>query len=136
MCGRGAEAAGDQSGGERGVSTIPLWVAIGGFAVPLLGLAGSAIAFVLRLYQDAAEKRRNRFFELMTYIDGSGPIAAKLAAVYALRDFKKHREFLRRFCTTQQSQVVGGNAEELIKELNRSEEHKSEHQKLMRKPYA
>src|SRR3546814_17276258 len=54
----------------------------------------------------------------MTYIDGSGPIAAKLAAVYALRDFKEHREFIRRFCTTQQSQVVGGNAESLIKELN------------------
>src|SRR3546814_16984741 len=54
----------------------------------------------------------------MTYIDGSGPIAAKLAAVYALRDFKEHREFIRRFCTTQQSQVVGGNADSLNKELN------------------
>src|SRR3546814_15962551 len=54
----------------------------------------------------------------MTYIDGSGPIAAKLAAVYALRDFKEHREFIRRFCTTQHSQVVGGTAESLIKELN------------------
>src|SRR3546814_5398029 len=70
----------------------------------------------------------------MTYIDGSGPIAAKLAAVYALRDFKEHREFIRRFCTTQQSQVVGGNAESLIKE--RSEEHTSELQSLMRISYA
>ena len=87
-------------------------------AIPLFGLAGSAIAYVVKLYQDAAERRHRRFFELLQYIDGGGPIAAKLGAVYALRGFPEHAEFVARFCITQREQIVGDNSQALITELN------------------
>ena len=89
------------------MSDLPLWVAIGGFAIPLLGLAGSAIAYVVKLFQDARERRHARFFELMNFLDGEGTIAAKLAAIYALRNFPEHRAFIIRFCETQHNNIDG-----------------------------
>src|SRR4051794_20581396 len=86
-------------------------------AVPLFGLAGSAIAYVVQLFQGAAERRRKRFFELMTHIDGPGTIAAKVAAIYALREFKEHREFVIRFCRTQQANVTGPATAIIIDEM-------------------
>lgn len=91
------------------MNTVPLWVTIVGFVVPFLGLAGSAVAFVVKLFRDAKERRENRFFEMMQLIDGQGTIATKIAAVYALRDFREHREFLVRFCETQSENITGGD---------------------------
>jgi hypothetical protein len=104
------------------MTEAPNWVSAAIFAVPLVGLAGSAIAFVVKLFQDATERRHRRFFELMTHIDGSGPIAAKLAAIYALRDFGEHAEFVERFCKSQRDKVVGGNSEAIVAELDKTAE--------------
>jgi hypothetical protein len=67
--------------------TVPLWVTIIGFTAPLVALAGSAVGYVVKLYQDAAGKRRSHFFELTQFIDGTLSIATKVAAVYELRRF-------------------------------------------------
>lgn len=100
------------------MAPVPLLVTLIGFAAPLLALAGSAVAYVIKLYRDAAETRHKRFFELMTYIDGQGPIAANVAAIYALREFKEHREFIERFCATQRNNTSGAAAQILIAELD------------------
>lgn len=89
------------------MTTVPLWVTIGGFAVPLLGLAGSAIAYVVNLFNERKERRRQRFFELMQFLDDKGTIASKSAALYALRDFPEHREFIIRFCEAQADNISG-----------------------------
>jgi hypothetical protein len=89
------------------VTAVPLWVTIGGFAVPLLGLAGSAIAYVINLFSERRERRRQRFFELMQFLDDKGTIASKSAALYALRDFPEHREFIVRFCEAQSNNMTG-----------------------------
>ena len=102
------------------MTSPPLWLAIGGIAVPLLGLAGSAVAYVIKLYRDSAERRRQNFFQLLQYVDGEGPIAAKMGAVYALRDFPEHAEFVERFCRTQRNQISGANAQALIDEFDRT----------------
>ena len=97
---------------------IPDWLALLLTAIPLFGIAGSAIAFVYKFYSEAAERKHRRFFELLTYIDGTGPIAAKLGAAYQLREFKDHAEFVDRFCRTQRDQVTGDNAQALVNELD------------------
>jgi hypothetical protein len=100
--------------------TPPGWLTLIVAAVPLFGIAGSAVAYVVKLYLDSAERRRKRFFELLGHIDGQGPIAAKLGAVYALRHYKEHREFIKRFCESQMNQVVGENAKSLVDEFKRT----------------
>jgi hypothetical protein len=78
-----------------------------GFAAPLVTLAGSAVAFVFKLYLDAGERRRNHFFDLMDKIDAQSSVAKKVAALYALRQFPEHRDFIVRFCKTQRSNISG-----------------------------
>lgn len=84
----------------------------------LLALAGSSVAYVVKLYQDAAERRRNHFFELMGFIDSDRPIATKVAAIYELRQFPEHKDFIVRFCTTQRSNVTGPGSQPLIDEMD------------------
>ena len=104
------------------MNSIPLWVTLVGFAAPLLALAGSAVGYVVKLYQDASEKRREHFFELMRIIDSASPIAAKMAAVYELRQFPKHKDFVIRFCETQKTNIVGPSAQILIAEMDLTRE--------------
>jgi hypothetical protein len=85
----------------------PTWVSAAIFSVPLLGLAGSAIAFVVKLFQDAKERRHERFFRYMALIDGDAPLVTRLAAVYQLQGFGEHREFLLRYLETFEGSVVG-----------------------------
>ena len=66
--------------------------------IPLVTIAGSAVVYVVKLYQDSAERRRNQFFELMQFIDSDRPIATKVAAAYELRRFPEHKDFIMRFC--------------------------------------
>jgi len=101
------------------MTSIPLWVTLTGFAAPLLALAGSAVAYVIKLYLDFADRRRNQFFELMQFIDNKdGTIATKVAAVYELRRFPQNRDFIIRFCLTQRENVVGAASHSLIDELD------------------
>ena len=103
-------------------NAVPLWITLIGFVVPFLTLAGSAAAYVVKLYQDADERRHKRFFELLTHIDGQGTIAAKVGAIYALREFKEHREFIERFCENQRTNISGPAAPILIAELDKTKE--------------
>jgi hypothetical protein len=96
---------------------VPLWVTLLGFAAPLITLAGSAVAFVVKLFLEARERRRNQFFDLMDKIDGQSSIAKKVAAVYELRQFPEHRDFIIRFCKTQVANVTGGASATLIAEM-------------------
>ena len=98
----------------------PNWLTLVSTAVPLFGIAGSAIGYVVKLYQDANERRHTRFFELLRYIGGDEGIGAKVGAAYALRNFPEHAEFVKRFCQNQQAQVTGGNAESLVDEMKRT----------------
>ena len=85
---------------------VQFWIALSPIAV----IAGSAVAYVIKLFQDAAERRRKHFFELMQFIDGPGTIATKVAAIYQLRNFPKHRDFIIRFCETQRDNVSAASA--------------------------
>ncbi|MET4132466.1 hypothetical protein ABIE62_001601 [Porphyrobacter sp. MBR-155] len=86
------------------------WITLGATTIPLFGIAGSAVAYVIKLFQDKAVRRRERFFELMQFIDGKGTIAAKVAAVYSLREFSEHREFIVRFCEAQMDNIEGAGS--------------------------
>jgi hypothetical protein len=86
-------------------------------------LAGSAVAYVVKLYLEAGERRRDNFFELMRMIDTSGTIAAKVTAVYQLRSFPDHRDFIIRFCTLQQPNVTGEGAAPRIAEMQATAEY-------------
>src|SRR5690606_18556677 len=98
---------------------VPLWITLLGFAAPLIALAGSAVGYVVKLYQDAAARRRDHFFELMNFIDSKeGTIATKVAAVYRLRDFPKDKDFIIRFCQAQQDNIQGAAAQSLRDEMD------------------
>lgn len=105
------------------MNNVPIWVTLLGFAAPLLALAGSAVGYVVRIYLDSNENRRNYFFNLMKFIDGQGTIAQKIAAVYELRRFPEHRDFIIRFCATQRNNISGGGAELLALEMDKTREY-------------
>jgi hypothetical protein len=105
------------------VNSVPLWVTLLGFVVPFIALAGSAVAFVLKVYRDGADRRWNQFFELMKFIDSKDlPIATKCAAAYQLRHFPEHKEFIIRFCQNQRLNIEGSAAAALIMELDGTRE--------------
>jgi hypothetical protein len=70
-------------------------------------IAGSAVAFVFKAYLDSRRERRQQFFDLMDLIDNKGSIAAKVAAIYQLRFFPEHKDFIIRFCDTQKNNISG-----------------------------
>ena len=107
------------------MSAAPNWLTVVIFAVPLMTLAGSAFAYVVSLFQGAAERRNKYFFDLMEYIDSNRPIATKVAAIYELRRFKKHKEFIIRFCDTQGPLVSGTGAGPLQDEMKRTRDYLS-----------
>jgi hypothetical protein len=101
---------------------IPIWVSLIGAAVSLLTIAGSAVAYVVKLYLDRGQRRRQEFFELMNLIDSPAPIAQKVAAVYRLREFHKDRDFIIRFCETQRNNITGLGADALRSEMDATRE--------------
>ena len=101
---------------------VPLWITLLGFAAPLLALAGSAVAYVVGLFLEARHRRRNQFFELMQFVDSEKPIATKVAAVYELRRFPEHKDFVIRFCTLQRGNIVGAGPQSLIAEMDHTRE--------------
>lgn len=105
------------------MNSVPLWITLLGFAAPLMTLAGSAVAFVMKQYQDSRSRARNQFFELMQFIDGDKPIATKIAAVYELRKFPEHRDFIIRFCDEQRGNITGGGAHFLVAEMDRTRDY-------------
>ncbi|NVP55587.1 hypothetical protein [Mycoplana rhizolycopersici] len=77
------------------------------------------MGYVVKLYQDAAARRRDQFFELMAFIDSRDrPIATKIAAVYRLRDFPKDKDFIVRFCESQRENIQGDAARFLRDEMD------------------
>lgn len=102
------------------VSSAPLWITLVGVAIPLLTLAGSAVAYVVRLNFDARERRRAQFFELVQFLDSDRPIATKLAAVYEMRRFPEHRDFIVRALGDISTQITGHAADILAAEMDRT----------------
>ncbi|MBL4917730.1 hypothetical protein [Szabonella alba] len=98
-------------------------VSIVGVAIPMLTIAGSALAFVWKSFRDAKEDRRKQFFELMTRIDTHGTIAGKIAAVYHLRYFPEHKDFIIRFCDTQKDNINGDAARLLAEEMESTRDY-------------
>ena len=80
------------------------------------------MAFVIKSFSDGAARKREQFFELMQFIDSDKPIATKMAAVYQLRSFPKHREFIVRFCDSQADKIVGSTASALAAEMRATAE--------------
>jgi len=87
-------------------------------AVPMLGLAGSAIAYVVNLYLARNERRRAAFFELMQFIDSEKPIATKMAAIYELRRYPEHKQFIMRFLQSQRNNITGVGGQHLKSEMD------------------
>jgi hypothetical protein len=101
------------------MNSVPLWITLLGFVAPFMALAGSAVAFVLKSYRDAADRRWNQFFDLMKFIDSKDlPIATKCAAIYQLRRFGEHKEFIVRFCNTHRDNVEGPASAALVVEFD------------------
>lgn len=98
-------------------------ISIVGVAIPMITIAGSAVAFVWKSYRDARLARHVRFFELMEIIDSKNTIAAKVAAIYQLRTFPEHKDFIIRFCQVQSQNISGDGAaaEALADEMKRTE---------------
>ncbi|WP_155799966.1 hypothetical protein [Porphyrobacter sp. AAP82] len=91
------------------MNNIPTWLALLGFAAPLIALAGSAVALVIRQYYEAKQRQRDEFFALLDRFDNPNTgIFCRLAATYRLREFKEDRDFLLRFLELQQKNVEGG----------------------------
>src|SRR5947209_16032734 len=105
------------------MNEISQWTALMGIAVSMLTLAGSAVAYVVRLYLDTRAGRRDQFFELMKFLDSPSPIAAKIGAVYQLRHFPEHREFIIRFCSAAPQFVAGTAAQALLAEFEATRRH-------------
>ena len=99
---------------------ISSWVV----AVPLLGIAGSAIAYVVKLWLDARNRRHERFYEIMKKIDDKdAPLAGKMAAVYQLRQYKEHSAFVVRFCDEASKNIEGKTATMLANEFIRTRDY-------------
>ncbi|WP_155856324.1 hypothetical protein [Acidiphilium cryptum] len=88
---------------------FPSWLAFISFLIPLFTISGSAIAFIVKLFIDRSDKIHNRFFDLLKIIDSKEPIATKMGAVYELRNFPQHKEFIIRFCESQNSNIIGSD---------------------------
>lgn len=91
-----------------------------GVIIPMITIAGSAVAFVWKSYRDTAAERRAGFFALMDRIDTEGTIAGKIAAVYQLRFYPEHKDFIVRFCESQQANITGGGTKLLADEMNKT----------------
>ena len=94
--------------------------------VPLMTLAASAFVYVVNLWIARQDKQRDRFFDLMKLIDGQGSIATKVAAVYELRRFPNHKDFIIRFCDTQSQNVGGAGATTLVAEMGMTKDYFSQ----------
>ncbi|PWE36996.1 hypothetical protein DD563_14215 [Pelagicola sp. LXJ1103] len=94
-----------------------------GISLPLIAIAGSAVAYVIKIYRESATIRREQFFELMKLLDDKGTIAAKVAAVYHLRQFPEHKDFIVRFCEIQKDNILGDRGLYLTAEMQLTLEH-------------
>ncbi len=104
------------------MNSIDPWITFFGIAIPLFGFAGSAIAFVAKLYLDRKDKRRLQFFELMQFLDSDRPLATKIAAIYELRSYREHREFIIRFCGVIPDYLQGSAVDAMKLELQATKE--------------
>lgn len=84
-------------------------------SVPLIVLAGSAVAYVMKYSSEVRDRKHLQFFEVMAHLDEKGTIAKKVASVYHLRSFPEHAEFISRFCR-EQAENVSGDASELLRD--------------------
>lgn len=100
------------------METILYWVTLAGGIPALIAMAASAVAYVVKYFQETKQRRSAELFRLMQLIDSKElPLASKIAAVYSLREFKDHKEFVVRFCETLPANIGGSAAQPLIKEL-------------------
>jgi len=99
------------------------WIAIVTAAGTVLTLAGSAIAYFMKLFLERADRRHAEFLKMVDYIDGKDPLAKKLAAIYLLRTFPEHRDFVIRFCDHISPNIIGGAAAQMQTELALTKAH-------------
>ena len=66
-----------------------------GTLLPLIAMAGAAVAFVIRYYQSKREARVKEFLKLVGLLE-SGSFVSKRTALYLLRTFPEHKEFILR----------------------------------------
>lgn len=86
--------------------------------IPMVTIAGSAVAYLVRLNLDAKIRRRDDFYAIMEMLDSNSPLASKLAAIYRLREFPEDRAFVVRFCNSLRGNISGPATEALIRELD------------------
>lgn len=103
------------------------WIAEHGaqvaLALPLVTLAGSALAYIVKLFLDLSDRRRKHFLELVQLLDEKGTLAGKLAAVYQLSQYRRHRAFLVRFFENREKIVDGTTGDVLKEEMRIAAEH-------------
>lgn len=83
--------------------------------LPLITLAGSAVAYIVKLFLDLADRRRRHFLELVGLLDQPGTLAGKLAAVYQLSRYRRHKDFLIRFFDNRDT-IISGTSGDVVKE--------------------
>ena len=105
------------------MNQVPIWVSALGVSASFLALAGSAVAYVIKLFQEANIRRRAQFLELMEFLDSDKPIATKMTAAYQLRNFPEHADFIIRFCEAQRINVSGVSSAILVAEFDKTKEY-------------
>ncbi len=83
--------------------------------LPVITLSGSAVAYIVKLFLDLADRRRTHFLQLVGLLDQQGTLAGKLAAVYQLSQYRRHKDFLIRFFENRDT-IVDGTSGEVLKE--------------------
>lgn len=87
--------------------------------VPLIAFAGSAFAYIIKLFLDLADRRKVHFLELVALLDQQGTLAGKLAAVYQLSTYSRDsdKEFLVRLFDNRDKIIEGASADILKEEM-------------------
>jgi hypothetical protein len=105
--------------GRKILETLISWLSANaatiGVIIPLITLAGSAVAYIIKMFLDLADRRRAHFLELIGFLDQPGTLAAKLAAVYQLSQYKQHHDFLLRFFDNR-DRIISGESADVLKE--------------------
>lgn len=101
------------------IDTLTVWIADHSAKLtvflPLMTLAGSAAAYIVKLFLDLSDRRRKNFLELVELLDKPGTLASTLAAVYQLSEYGRHGDFLIRFFGNRDT-IISGESGEVLKE--------------------
>ena len=84
-----------------------------GIVLPLFTIAGSAFAYVFNYIGERKRRRADEFAKLIQIFDTEGQTASKISAIYHLRQFPEHSDFIMSLCARFSSFVKEGDRDML-----------------------